>query len=162
MITMKELNPKGYILGPETKTNLEILHGRINVVRNYYGKPMIVTSGVRSFEDQKALIEEKKSKATKSKHLTAQAVDILDRDCELHYWLKDKSDLSERVMSSIQEENPKEREHTLMKIVSRDPNLIGQATLIYALSLLWFEVRQGPWQHFQIVPPASGKRWFYP
>lgn len=27
---------------------------------------------------------------------------------------------------------------------------------------LWMEVRQGPWQHFQIVPPKSGHRWFNP
>lgn len=26
----------------------------------------------------------------------------------------------------------------------------------------WMEERQGNWQHFQIVPPRSGKRWFYP
>lgn len=27
---------------------------------------------------------------------------------------------------------------------------------------LWMEERQGPWQHFQIVPPKSKKRWFNP
>lgn len=27
---------------------------------------------------------------------------------------------------------------------------------------LWMEERQGPWQHYQIVPPKSGKRWFKP
>lgn len=27
---------------------------------------------------------------------------------------------------------------------------------------LWCEERQGPWQHFQIYPPRSGKRWFFP
>jgi hypothetical protein len=27
---------------------------------------------------------------------------------------------------------------------------------------LWMEERQGPWQHFQTYPPASGKRWFNP
>lgn len=27
---------------------------------------------------------------------------------------------------------------------------------------LWCEERMGPWQHLQIFPPKSGKRWFYP
>ena len=27
---------------------------------------------------------------------------------------------------------------------------------------LWCEERQGPWQHFQIFPPKSKKRWFNP
>jgi uncharacterized protein YcbK (DUF882 family) len=27
---------------------------------------------------------------------------------------------------------------------------------------LWMEERQGPWQHYQIVPPGSGNRWFIP
>lgn len=27
---------------------------------------------------------------------------------------------------------------------------------------LWCEERQGNWQHLQAVPPASGKRWFFP
>lgn len=27
---------------------------------------------------------------------------------------------------------------------------------------LWMENRQGPWQHVQIMPPKSGKRWFNP
>lgn len=27
---------------------------------------------------------------------------------------------------------------------------------------LWCEERQGGWQHFQIFPPKSGKRWFQP
>lgn len=27
---------------------------------------------------------------------------------------------------------------------------------------IWMETRQGNWQHFQIYPPKSGKRWFDP
>ena len=27
---------------------------------------------------------------------------------------------------------------------------------------LWCEERQGGWQHFQCIPPKSGKRWFNP
>lgn len=26
----------------------------------------------------------------------------------------------------------------------------------------WCEEREGKWQHLQILPPGSGKRWFYP
>lgn len=27
---------------------------------------------------------------------------------------------------------------------------------------LWLETRQGPWQHLQCLPPASGHQWFNP
>lgn len=27
---------------------------------------------------------------------------------------------------------------------------------------LWFEERQGGWQHIQRVPPGSGHKWFFP
>lgn len=36
----------------------------------------------------------------------------------------------------------------------------NEAVLVSAQ--LWMEERQGPWQHFQIIAPHSGHRWFLP
>lgn len=125
MISETELNPHEYPTSNETRINLAELLKRINAVRKAYGKPMIITSGLRSPEDQKKLIAAGRSTATKSNHLTGCAVDILDTDKQLWQWCKDNTELLTD---------------------------IG----------LWMEERQGPWQHFQTVPPKSKKRWFNP
>lgn len=90
---MKELNPHNYPTTLEIDANLAILYDRINQVRTAYGKPMIVTSGLRSWQQQRDLIEAGKSNATHSKHMTGQAVDILDSDGSLHTWILINIDL---------------------------------------------------------------------
>lgn len=87
MISMKELNPHGYPTTPEIDANLAILYDRINQVRIAYGAPMIVTSGLRSEAQQQALIAAGKSNASRSKHLTGQAVDIQDLDRAVRDWV---------------------------------------------------------------------------
>lgn len=87
MITAAELNPHNYPTTPEIDANLATLLNRMNQVRGAYGKPMIVTSGLRSQAQQDALIESGKSNAPKSKHLIGQAVDIRDLDGELKTWV---------------------------------------------------------------------------
>ena len=82
MITLSELNPHNHTLTPEQDKNLKALHSAINKVRSAYGKPMIVTSGVRSFEDQMRI----NPKAPKSNHLIGLACDISDRDGKLWDW----------------------------------------------------------------------------
>lgn len=125
MISLHELNEHNFPTTPEIDANLAILLDRINKVRTAWGKPMIVTSGLRDEAKQQALIAEGKSNAPHSHHLTGEAVDILDEDGSLHAWTKENEKLMEE---------------------------IG----------LWMEERQGPWQHYQIVPPKSGHRWFLP
>jgi hypothetical protein len=125
MITLKELNSHNYPTTPEIDKNLSVLLDRINQVRTAYGKPMTVTSGLRSDAQQASLIAAGKSNATKSNHLTGSAVDILDESGELNVWVKSNTALMEK---------------------------IG----------LFMEERQGSWQHFQIVSPRSGNRWFQP
>ena len=88
MISLKELNPHSYSTTPEINANLQTLYTAINYIRQKWGKPMIVTSGLRSEADQLRLINEGKSTASKSKHLYGQAVDIEDADGKLHEWLK--------------------------------------------------------------------------
>lgn len=84
MIVLKELNPHGYKTTTEQDTNLAILLECINKVRKAYGKPMYVTSGLRSQADQARI----NPSAPKSKHLTGQAVDISDSVGELYHFLK--------------------------------------------------------------------------
>lgn len=134
MITMKELNPHGYEVTDEIQHNLNVLHFHMNVIRRFWAQQMIVTSGLRSEEDQYTLIKTGVSRAYKSNHLLGKAVDILDRDGSFNKWLKEYSD----------------EKSTRMTILAQTMNQ------------LWFEERQGPWAHIQTEPPKSGKRWFYP
>jgi hypothetical protein len=125
MLLLSELNPHGYETTPEIDANLATLLERINQVRTAWGKPMTVTSGLRSEGQQQGLIRNGISKATHSNHLTGSAVDVLDRDGSFYDWCK----ANDAILSEIG---------------------------------LWMEERQGSWQHFQIVPPLSGRRWFWP
>lgn len=96
MISISELNPKGVVLTPSMHANIKVLHERINKVRAAYAKPMAVTSGVRSQADHKRIYADiaKRNGSSVirvpmgSKHLTAQAVDIADKDGSLMSWCK--------------------------------------------------------------------------
>lgn len=123
MITRKELNPHGYHETEDIKTNLDKLLSSINVIRKLWGKPMIVTSGLRSKEDQMRI----NPAAPHSKHLLGAACDIADGDGSLQAWC-----------------------------------LANEANL--AVYGLWCEnfSRTPHWVHFQCLPPASGKRFFWP
>lgn len=85
---MHELNPHGYKPTDEQWANLQILHERMNLVRKEYGKPMIVTSGLRSEADQARI----NPKAPKSKHLLGLACDIYDPGADLYRWCKAHED----------------------------------------------------------------------
>lgn len=88
---MKEMNPRNYEVSDEIKDNLEDLLYKLNQIRIVYGKPMIITSGLRSQSDQQRI----NPKAPKSKHLTGQAADIADPKGELWKWLMDHMPLLE-------------------------------------------------------------------
>jgi len=122
-------------LTPEQLANLEILLERINKLRNAYGKPLKVTSGVRTMNHHLQIYADKgitdKSKIPmKSKHLSCEACDIVPIGKpvkDLHDWIKANVKLMEE---------------------------IG----------LWFEDFSATetWTHCQIVAPKSGKRFFLP
>lgn len=76
MILMKELNPHKYIVDATITANLHDLLNKVNQIRSAYGKPMMVSSGLRSQEDQARI----NPGAPKSKHLTGQACDIADHN----------------------------------------------------------------------------------
>ncbi len=78
------MNPRNYPVTPEISANLATLLERINQVRSAWGKPMTVTSGLRSQADQARI----NPKAPRSKHLIGAACDISDPDGTLKDWLK--------------------------------------------------------------------------
>jgi hypothetical protein len=133
MISLQELNPKNFPLTRDMELNIQILLARINVVREAWGKPMTVTSGVRSVADQKRVYAEIARRNNSnvirvpmgSKHLSAQAVDIADPDGSLMLWCKANVPLLERTG-------------------------------------LWIEADTKGWTHFQTVAPGSGNRFFKP
>ncbi len=96
-ITLEEINPHRHFTTPEIDYNLSVLHNKINQVRDLYGKPMIVTSGLRSIIQQNQLIADGKSTATKSRHLTGEAIDIADKNAELKMWIMDNIDKMESI-----------------------------------------------------------------
>lgn len=123
-------------LSSELKSNLEILLKKMNELRSKYGKPMKVTSGYRSREDQIRIYKDKgitdvSKIPMKSKHLYCQAVDISDPNKDLQKWCKQ----NESVLKEI---------GLWMEDFSATPN----------------------WVHFQVVPYASWKEgkslWFNP
>lgn len=91
MIELRELNPHGRPTTPEIDTNLQKLVEALNVVRLAYGKPMVVTSGLRSQADQARV----NPSAPKSKHLIGAAADIAD-DGSLKVWLIAHPEVLER------------------------------------------------------------------
>lgn len=134
MITLNELNPKGFPTTPEQDQNLNTLLARMNIIRAAWNKPMIATSGLRSLEDHKRIyMELAKQRGISniripmgSAHLKGAAVDISDPDGSLYEWCKQNVALLEKAEVWLEEKDDQKR------------------------------------VHFQIFPPASGKRFFKP
>jgi hypothetical protein len=84
MISQRELNPHNYNVTTDVAGNLATLLYRMNCIRREWGKPMIVTSGLRSKEDQMRI----NPKAPNSQHLYGAACDISDPQGELYAWCK--------------------------------------------------------------------------
>lgn len=135
MITMKELIGRLRQIEIETEANLETLMDRLNEFRKAYGKPLQVTSGLRSLEHHLEIYRHKgitdQSKIPmKSLHLVGLAADLVPVDDDikhLHDWVMDNIPLMES---------------------------IG----------LYFEAFQytPTWCHIQVIPPKSGKMFFKP
>ena len=70
---------------------------RLNKLRKLWGKPMIITSGLRSEAQQKDLIKAGKSTATKSKHLLGLAADIADPGNKLYDFLQANPKIMEEI-----------------------------------------------------------------
>src|SRR5207245_1040711 len=96
MITLQEILGSHKIedCTEEQKTNLSILLERVNKLRQDYGKPLTITSGLRDDADMKRIYKSD-NYPKKSKHLFGQACDISDTNLELNTWLKENN--SERM-----------------------------------------------------------------
>lgn len=137
MITLEELNPKGYQLEAEIQANLIILWDIMNDFRKRYGRPMVITSGIRMKEDQiriykkifarKGIPFDRSKVPMRSNHLYGLACDVYDPDGRLKIWIMKNLDFCKK------------------------------------LGLYFESFRYTPnWVHFQIVPPRSGRRFFVP
>lgn len=139
MITMSEIlknEGKFEDFSPEIQANLKVLLDKANRLRAKYGKPLIVTSGIRSMEHHLEIyaqkgITDKNKIPMKSKHLFGQAVDFYDPKKELQSWCLVNKDFLKELGVWLEDFN-----HT--------PN----------------------WVHIQIVPYGSYKEgksiWFIP
>jgi hypothetical protein len=112
--------------------NLETLLNRINIIRQSWGRPMTVTSGLRTLKHHLEIyaakgITDKSKIPMKSKHLVGAAVDISDPKKLLQTWC-------------LQNVDKLETAKLWCESFSGTPN----------------------WVHFQIFPPNSGKRFFNP
>jgi uncharacterized protein YcbK (DUF882 family) len=104
MITINELlsNQASFDnLDKKVQDNLKELHKRINIVRLAYGKPMIVTSGLRTLKHHLEIYARKgiypPKVPMKSNHLSGRAVDFSDTNGKLKAWVKDNIKLMEEV-----------------------------------------------------------------
>lgn len=134
MIVMKELIKTTDFdsLPPDIKANLLKLLEKLNVIRKAYGKPMTITSGLRSMIDHLRIYKEKgitdQSKIPmKSNHLYGIAADISDPKGELKAWIMDNISLMEELGLYFED---------------------------FAFTPTWV--------HIQFKTPASGKRFFKP
>jgi len=114
------------------QVSLEELLKRINIIREAYGKPMIVSSGYRSLQDHKRIYSEKgitdpNKIPMGSAHLSGQALDVADPKQELQSWILANIDILEKAGLYCED-------------FSASPN----------------------WVHFQCRPPKSGNRFFKP
>ena len=97
MISLSELT-KTATPDYEQLKNLKQLKKRLNVIRRKWGKPMIITSGLRSREQHEAIYRKLGKKAPGgSAHLAGLAADIYDRDGQLSLWLLDRLNLLEKL-----------------------------------------------------------------
>lgn len=144
MITLAEIL-KGAKLEDQTdevKANLAILLHRLNQVRTAYGKPMTSTSGLRTMEYHLGIY---KKKAALKQHPFPDGV-------------YDESKV------------PKKSRHLFGQAddigdANRDLQTwcLANEAKLEEIGLWCEDFSATPtWVHFQIVPPASGKRFFMP
>lgn len=88
-------------LSNEVQNNLQELLVKVNKVRTAYGKPMIVTSGLRTMKHHLEIYARKgiypPKVPMKSNHLSGRAVDFADGNGELKKWVKANVKLMEEI-----------------------------------------------------------------
>jgi uncharacterized protein YcbK (DUF882 family) len=104
MVTIKELlsNQASFdSLDKDVQENLNQLFLKVNIVRKEYGKPMIVTSGLRTKKHHLDIYARKgiypPKVPMKSNHLFGRAVDFADGDGKLKKWILENMKLIEEI-----------------------------------------------------------------
>lgn len=87
MIHIGELNPHGYKTTPVIDKNLKILFERLMELQDASEMAFVITSGLRSDEQQLELRAQGKTRAVHSKHLAGAAADVYDPDRILSDWV---------------------------------------------------------------------------
>ena len=86
---------------PEQQKNLTILLDKVNKFRIAYGKPMFVTSGLRTMKHHLEIYAKKgiypPKVPTKSNHLFGKAVDFADSNGELKKFVNNNIKLMEEI-----------------------------------------------------------------
>lgn len=117
MITLKELLSGHSIADVElsAQINLEELLKRINKLRAAYNKPLIVTSGYRSKQDQLRIYRSRNIPDNKipmgSAHITGCACDIYDPNGELMEWSRNNENLLEEFGLWVEDDTTQPRVH---------------------------------------------------
>jgi len=97
MKSIDELNPHHYEVNDNMKKNGDILFERLMEFQDSSNIDFIINSGLRSEGDQVALINEGKTNAVHSKHLSFSAADINDPEGLLAEWVKNNLDAVTRI-----------------------------------------------------------------
>ena len=92
MKDFSEVNPHNYKTNPSMDKNLKVLYSRALELQEAIGRDLLITSGLRSDEQQQELIAQGKSNAPHSKHCAGAALDLLDEDGSLGKWALDNLD----------------------------------------------------------------------
>lgn len=139
MITLKEIlgdTPKES-LSPDIQANLEVLVNKMNVIRTAWGRPMRVSSGFRSMEDHLRIYRQ----IAVAKGIPFDPAKVPMRSRHLSGAAVDIAD----------------SKRELQAFILKNQDLLEKAGL-------WCEAFEATptWVHFQILPPASGRRFFKP
>lgn len=88
MISLKDLNPKGFETSEDQLKNLGILAEKLSVVEEKSGIQLHITSGLRDLKDHLRIYKEKgvSNPPMGSKHLFGEAADCFDPQKKLQQW----------------------------------------------------------------------------
>lgn len=88
-MTSKDLNPSRYITTKEQQENLEKLANAVSELERLMGREFLITSGLRSPQDQLKINAPIKNSA----HMTGEAVDVSDVDGSIYGYCIDNVDI---------------------------------------------------------------------
>lgn len=98
MISFTELIKAGDTPDADQRAHLYRLHYCLNFIRALYAKPLLITSGLRTREDQIRIYSAKgQTPKMGSLHLIGGAADVSDPDGELKKWILDHLEVAEEL-----------------------------------------------------------------